>query len=227
MLGNFTPLRALIAQGEGLRLDFKQAVTSARKIAKTVAAFANTEGGKLLIGVKDNGRVVGCEVNEELYMVDSAAKLYCRPAVAYTHTVHEEKEKWVLEVDIPLSASRPHQAQDDDGKWLAYLRVHDQTQVASRVVLDLMRHQMGQHPTVLAYTETEAKLLEWIEAHGKTTLAQAIDVLRQPRRAVIDLLVKLLAVGVLVVETTQHDEYYSLAPIGPSRPPRTPYLQRH
>lgn len=224
MLGNIPPLRALIAEGEGLHLDFKQTISSAKKIAKTVCAFANTQGGKLLIGVKDNGRIVGCEVNEELYMVESAARLYCRPAVTFQRTVHEEKDKWVLEIDIPQSPNRPHQAQDEDGKWLAYVRVEDQTQLASRVVLDLLKHQVREQPSLIEFTETESHLMAALRTQERITLTEAIQLLQLSRREVIDLLVKLIAVGILRVQTTQQEEYYSLAPISPDKPGLNPFF---
>ena len=48
-------LEKMISRGEGVQLDFKQSITNQKKIARTLAAFANNNGGKLLIGVKDNG----------------------------------------------------------------------------------------------------------------------------------------------------------------------------
>ena len=71
----------LIAQGENQQLDFKFEINSASKIAKSLVAFANTDGGKLLIGVKDNGLIAGIRTDEEVYMLESAAKLYSNPPV--------------------------------------------------------------------------------------------------------------------------------------------------
>ena len=51
----------LIEQGENQLLDFKFEISDSKKIAKTLVAFANTNGGTLLIGVKDNGEVIGIE----------------------------------------------------------------------------------------------------------------------------------------------------------------------
>ena len=49
-------IQQLIAEGEHVHQDFKFAISDARKIAKSLSAFANTEGGRLLVGVKDNGK---------------------------------------------------------------------------------------------------------------------------------------------------------------------------
>ena len=82
-------LQSLIAQGEHQELDFKFEISDARKIARTLSAFSNTDGGRLLIGVKDNGRISGIRSDEEYYMVESAASLFSRPEVKFeSHTYH-------------------------------------------------------------------------------------------------------------------------------------------
>ena len=72
-------IHALIAEGEHQQQDFKFEISDARKIAKTLSAFANTDGGRLLIGVKDNGKIAGVRSEEEKYMIEAAAQLYCVP----------------------------------------------------------------------------------------------------------------------------------------------------
>ncbi|MDA9964009.1 ATP-binding protein, partial [Schleiferiaceae bacterium] len=47
-------LYTLISEGEHGEQDFKYRITDARKIARTLSAFANTSGGRLLVGVRDN-----------------------------------------------------------------------------------------------------------------------------------------------------------------------------
>ena len=75
-------IHALIAEGEHQQQDFKFEISDARKIAKTLSAFSNTDGGRLLIGVKDNGKIAGVRSDEEQYMIEAAARLYCRPEVS-------------------------------------------------------------------------------------------------------------------------------------------------
>ena len=69
-------LEQMIAEGEHQQQDFKFEVSSAKKIAKSLSAFANTSGGRLLIGVKDNGKIAGVNSEEEQYMIDAAAQIY-------------------------------------------------------------------------------------------------------------------------------------------------------
>jgi len=69
----------LIEEGEHQQLDFKFEISDSKKIARSLVAFANTDGGKLLVGVKDNGAIAGVRSDEEFHMVEAAAQLYCRP----------------------------------------------------------------------------------------------------------------------------------------------------
>lgn len=62
-------IHALISEGEHQKQDFKFEISDARKIAKTLSAFSNTHGGRLLIGVKDNGKIAGVRSDEEKYIL--------------------------------------------------------------------------------------------------------------------------------------------------------------
>jgi len=208
------PLKQLISQGEGLTLDFKQTISSSRKIAKTLAAFANTNGGRLLIGVKDNGRIVGCAVQEELYMIESAARVFAKPPIPYEAAVHEMAGgSQVLEVEIPKSTGKPHYAKDEQGKWWATIRVEDQTITASKVLLDVMKREQAQKETVIQYSEEEQRLLAYLNEHGRITLKQYTQLLKIPRFKAIHILVNLIVVGVLSVHITQSHEFYVLNPL--------------
>ena len=84
-----TYIYTLIAEGEHVEQDFKYEISDARKIARTLSAFANTQGGRLLIGVKDNGRIAGVRSDEEMYMIEAAAHLYCKPEVVVAMHVYK------------------------------------------------------------------------------------------------------------------------------------------
>jgi len=53
----------LIKQGESEKLEFKTSFN--KEVVKTIVAFANTKGGKILIGISDKGKVVGININDE------------------------------------------------------------------------------------------------------------------------------------------------------------------
>ena len=100
-------LHDLIAQGEHEQQDFKYKVTDAIKLARSVSAFANTNGGRLLIGVRDDGHLSGVRSEEEIYMMHAAAWKYCKPESAIKfETLHAEGRTIVI-ATVPPSTNRP------------------------------------------------------------------------------------------------------------------------
>ena len=58
-------IKQFIFEGENVNVDFKKTITSCQKIAKTLVAFANNKGGRLLVGVADNGTIKGVKSEDE------------------------------------------------------------------------------------------------------------------------------------------------------------------
>jgi predicted HTH transcriptional regulator len=97
----------LISQGEHQRLDFKFEISDSKKIARTLSAFANTDGGTLLIGVKDNGHIAGVRSEEEYYMIEAASEMYCQPKVPFEAKEWNIEGKIVLKVKVKTSPGKP------------------------------------------------------------------------------------------------------------------------
>jgi predicted HTH transcriptional regulator len=157
-----------IEEGEHLKQDFKLRVDDSRKIAKTLVGFANTEGGRLLIGVKDNGKVVGCNTSEEYHMIDASANMYCKPAINFEIQVWKVEYKSILEINVPKSSSRPHFVEgiNDKGEisWDAYIRREDRIHKASPVMIKVMQYQMRQERSEFRYDIHVGKLFSaWRE----------------------------------------------------------------
>lgn len=131
-------LQKKIKQGEGLQLDFKFEIEDQKKIARTLVAFANAEGGSLLIGVKDNGKIVGTNPEEEFYMIEGAAMTYCKPPVEFERHVWQEDRFLVLEIIVPKS-SQKHKAVDEEGRWKSYIRIDDHSLQGNKILDDVWR----------------------------------------------------------------------------------------
>lgn len=163
-------IQSLIAEGEHQQQDFKFEISDARKIAKTFSAFANTSGGRLLIGVKDNGKIAGVRSEEEQYMLEAAAELYCRPKVSYhTQTYHVEGRS-ILVAQIDESMQKPVYAQDETGKELAYLRIEDENILATPVHLRVWQQSGSPQGELMEYTEREQLLLNLLEENDHLSL---------------------------------------------------------
>jgi len=190
-------LRALITEGEHQQLDFKFEISDARKIARTLSAFSNTDGGRLLIGVKDNGRISGVRSDEEFYMAESAASLYCKPEVKFETSIHQLDGKNVLEIFIPRVANRPVYAQDQDGRWMAYVRVKDENILASIIQLEVWKEEHKVRGRLLEFTRSEEFLLLYLEKAPGVTLAKIQRDTGFRRKELVSLMTKLVLFDVV------------------------------
>lgn len=129
-------IASLIEEGEHEHQDFKFAVSDARKIARSLSAFANNDGGRLLIGVKDNGVIAGVRNEEDIYVVEQAAEMYCVPSQQIRVTAFKtEGGLTVMRVEIDRAPVRPVQVKETEGRLRAYYRVHDENIVAPPLLI--------------------------------------------------------------------------------------------
>ena len=133
-------IQGLIEEGEHEHQDFKFSISDARKIARSVSAFANNDGGRLLVGVKDNGNIAGVRSEEDIYVIEQAAQMYCRPSQKVEFTAFKtEGGAIVIRADIAKSTHRPVQAQEPDGSCRSFYRVKDENIVASELMVRAWR----------------------------------------------------------------------------------------
>lgn len=187
-------LSALIAEGEHERQDFKYAISDARKIARSISAFSNAGGGRLLIGVKDNGVVAGVRNEEDVYVVEMAARRYCRPAVEVEFTAFSyDSTVTVIRASIPQAPSRPVRCQEPDGSWRAYFRVADENIVAH----PLMVRSWQASAVSFELTPQVSRLLQILDDNPDgldlADIARALSMSQQSAEALV---VSLAAAGV-------------------------------
>ena len=202
-MGKPNHITTLITQGEHVRLDFKFAITDAAKIAKSLSAFSNTHGGTLLIGVKDNGVVVGVHSDEEFYMVDSAARCYCRPQVDFTYENWTVEGKTVLEVIIPETPTKPVECKGDDGRFWSYVRIEDQNILAHPVQILTWEKMQRQKGALICYTDKEAHLMQALKGFNFLTMSQIKRKTRLKHFELLHLLSDLAAMNVIGISQTE------------------------
>ena len=174
------PIEALIEQGEHQQLDFKFEVSDSKKIARTLSAFANTDGGRLLIGVKDNGAISGVRSEEEYYMIEAASKMYTHP-----------------EVYIAPSDEKPHTAPDKDDKYKAYIRVADENILANEVLMQAWKKQKTKEGTLLKISKPVEILFSWLDEHPYISIKQFCRIAHINYYAARNILSDLMAMGAM------------------------------
>ena len=128
-------LLAEIGQGESQHQEFKRRIDNAESIAGEIVAFANTEGGRLYIGVEDNGTIVGCpNPAQVMQTLTNICRDRCRPPITpgLEQVASGGRTVVVLEVIPALNRQKPYSTQG--GRF--YLRVGtDQKDAAGRELI--------------------------------------------------------------------------------------------
>lgn len=191
-------IQRLIAEGEHEHQDFKFAISDARKIARSISAFANNDGGRLLVGVKDNGAVAGVRNEEDIYVVEQAASMYCRPEQHIEVTAFRvEGGAVVFRVEIARADQRPVEVKEEGGVWKAYYRVADENIAAPEFMTRAWRACHNSEGSLMSLTGPERVLLEALESGEALTPAEFARKARITENRAIDLTARLHALGLV------------------------------
>jgi len=168
-----------------------------------MVAFANTDGGRLLLGIRDNGSVAGVKSDEEYYMAEAAAKLYSKPPLDFHTQLWYVEGKTVLEIKVQKSEGIPHSAQNEEGKWLVYIRKDDQNIVAPGILLKVWEQQKSPQGVHIRFSDEEKRLLSLLASNPNLSLNQFSHQAKLPRWKGEKILVKLIVIGVVGMEISE------------------------
>ena len=126
-------LQTLIQQGENAAVEFKALPLRPETLAREIVAFANSAGGTILLGVADDGTLVGVEGSDQLEeWVMNIARTSVVPAITVTCEMMVLENTRICVVTVPKGSDKPYQTGD---KYL--LRVGSTNRVATQS--ELMR----------------------------------------------------------------------------------------
>lgn len=204
-------IQKLIEKGEHQQLDFKFEISDSKKIARSLVAFANTDGGKLLVGVKDNGVVAGVRSEEEYHMVEAAAQLYCRPEVTFKTREWVVQGRKVLEVVVPKNPAIKHKAPDKNGEYRFFVRVHDQNILADSILIKLWKKESENVPVKIFLAEAELGLLRYLEKQASITVVEFMKLfsISKPKAEII--LVNFIRLGIIDMIMTEKGTKFALS----------------
>ena len=105
-----THTQALILKGESESVEFKTSLSDTRRILDTVAAMATIGGGSILVGVRDDGTVLGVDLGEgRLEQLGQRILSATDPKVFVRMETEELPAGIVLRIDVP-PGDGPHLA---------------------------------------------------------------------------------------------------------------------
>lgn len=191
-------LQRIIAEGEHETQDFKFQISDACKIAHSISAFANHSGGRLLIGVKDNGTIAGVRNEEDIYVVEQAAQLYCRPAQEPRFDAFRSDDgAVVIRVEIAPAAHRPVLARETDGAWRAYYRVADENIAAHPLMVSAWRKKASDRPALLTFSRADSLLLDALEREGSIDIERIPSLCVMSQASANDMVTRLYSMSVI------------------------------
>lgn len=207
-------IKNLVKQGENDHLEFKRKAAHPEKIMREVVAFANSTGGKLLVGVDDNGEIPGVKFpEEEEYILNKAIAELCSPKLEYHLEIirlSEFEDRAILVYDIPEGTKKPYYTREKrtDKYGKAYIRLADKSIQASREVVGILKSKKRQEETGFEYGEQEKLLLKYLEANEKITVGQYKELVKISYHNASKKLIMLTANNVLRIDPNEKEDFF-------------------
>lgn len=204
-----TELRERVAQGEGLFLEFKRKASFPEKIIKEIIAFANTEGGTLLVGVDDDGSIPGVKYpEEEIHVIEKALQKHARPLPEVVKKIVAlNPKKFVVLFDIPRSERRPHRLVFNGQPAEIYVRIKAESVKASRELQEIVRRSKSAKDIKFTYGPHESTLLKYLEMHPQISLSQFCRITKLNRFMASRKLITLVLARVIKIIPGHPDQY--------------------
>lgn len=127
------PLLLEIQKGESKTLEFKQQLPKGQQIAKTLIAFANGSGGKLIVGVTDDRQLVGIQddIFELQDKITSMIYELCAPQLAAQIYIENIDGVELLVVEVARGSLFPYYLKSVGREQGTYIRLGASNRVAS------------------------------------------------------------------------------------------------
>lgn len=159
-------IRALVAQREGRKVEFKSGLPRDEKTARSLAAFANTRGGILLVGVGDRGEFLGAP-----HPADTSAHLHeiaqyqLDPPLVVRCGIVSVDAKPIVWCSVPLSPRRPHAVLHADGTREIVARVGSSNRVATGATLSAL--ESARRGSASGLDPLQRSVLAWVAERGR------------------------------------------------------------
>ncbi len=210
---DFVLLKKMVSKGEGRQLEFKRKVDHPFKILKEIVAFANTNGGQLLIGVDDDLSIPGLKLAEgERFTLEKHIELHCKPEIDYAvEKVKINEHRTVLVFHIAKGKEKPYacRAESDSDVFKVFVRHADKSIQASKEVRSLLKLENELLTRHIVFGEKERKLLELIAQNGKTTLIEYSQLCNLPLWLASKTLINMVSNHVLKIVPDEQGDVYS------------------
>jgi ATP-dependent DNA helicase RecG len=141
-------LKSYIKKGEGKTIEFKETLPSKNQIAKTVVAFSNTAGGKIILGIADKSSAIkGISDDQVMSWPDLIANVIydqCYPNIIPEISMIPFEEKSLLIVEIFPGSLKPYYLKKKGRSKGVFIRVGASNRMADDdMIQELERQRMN------------------------------------------------------------------------------------
>lgn len=127
-----TELLEIIASGENSGIEFKRDDIRPEQLAIEVVAMANFQGGRVLLGVEDDGSISGIQRENLEEWVMNVFQSRIHPMILpFYEIVRLDDEKSVAIISFPQGISKPYVVRDR-GREDVYIRIGSTSRIATR-----------------------------------------------------------------------------------------------
>jgi predicted HTH transcriptional regulator len=205
-------IKRLVKDGENEGIEFKKKANFPEKIVKEIVAFANSNGGNLLVGVDDDGKITGTKTPEEdLFVLENAISNYCHPKINYTiDVVRINDKRAVLNYTIFKSPNKPHFVVNPaTGKnTKAFIRIRDKSVQASRELVEILKKSNWKRGMKVNFGDKEKILMNYLGEHQEITLEEFSRIARIKKYVASKTLVWLVLANILEIEAREEQDIY-------------------
>lgn len=126
-------LLEIIANGENSGVEFKRDDLRPEQLAKEIVALANFQGGRLLLGVEDDGRITGIQRDGlETWVMDTVFGRYVHPLILpFYEEIELDDGKRVAVVSLTQGTAKPYVLRNNNREEI-YIRVGSTSRLATR-----------------------------------------------------------------------------------------------
>ena len=127
-------LHEIIKSGEGKHVEFKSKLNNIEPFVSSVISFANSDGGRIFVGVNDYGEIIGLKKSEDIISkISNWVSQYCDPRIEVN--TYFSKELGILVVEVPVGDNKPYFLKTGG----CYIRHGATDRLATRVELENMQ----------------------------------------------------------------------------------------
>jgi predicted HTH transcriptional regulator len=212
---NIKTIKDLIKNGESVDLEFKLKSNHPQRILNELVAFANTKGGKLIIGIDDNLNIVGLnDGDEDIYLLEKLIHDQIYPELPYKmEKLPISKIRELVIIDVESGDKKPYYVnKTGENVGEAFIRFKDESIKAGKILRMMLNHKFENVSDEISYEKEMQPVFSLFKDLETVSYQEIKSSLKIKNRDIDLLLLKLIKAGLLGFKLDSQNEFYTKDP---------------